>query len=53
MVFTPDDVRLSSPNTLSLVELKSQRDLDIFRKIYAHSIRIGDNAPGWEDHLCP
>ena len=20
----------------------------IFRKIYAHSIRIGDNAPGWE-----
>jgi hypothetical protein len=48
MVFTPDDVRTNSPKTLSLVELKSQRDLDIFRKIYAHSIRIGDNAPGWE-----
>ena len=48
MVFTPDDVRINSPKTLSLVELKSQRDLSIFRKIYAHSIRIGDNAPGWE-----
>ncbi|HEY7425418.1 MAG TPA: hypothetical protein VH682_14400, partial [Gemmataceae bacterium] len=48
MIFTPDDVRANSPKTLSLVELKSQRDLDIFRKIYAHSIRIGDNAPGWE-----
>jgi hypothetical protein len=48
MVFTPEDVRLNSPKTLSLVELKSERDLAIFRKIYAHSIRIGDNIPGWE-----
>jgi hypothetical protein len=48
MVFTPDDVRTNSPKTLSLVELKSDRDFAIFRKIYAHSIRIGDNAPDWE-----
>ena len=48
MVFTPDDVRQNSPKTLSLVELRSPRDLAIFRKIYDHSIRIGDNAPGWE-----
>jgi hypothetical protein len=48
MVVTPDDVRTNSPKTLSLVELTSQRDLDIFRVIYAHSTRIGDNAPGWE-----
>ena len=48
MVFTPDDIRTNSPKTLSLVELKSDRDLAIFRKIYARSIRIGDNAPGWE-----
>ena len=27
---------------------REPRDLDVFRKIYAHSIRIGDNAPGWE-----
>jgi hypothetical protein len=48
MLFTPDDIRTNSPGTLSLVELKCDRDLAIFRKIYAHSIRIGDNAPGWE-----
>jgi hypothetical protein len=48
MVMTPDDVRANSPKTLSLVELKSEHDLAIFRKIYAHSIRIGDKASGWE-----
>ena len=46
--FTPEDVRTNSPKSLSLVELRSPRDLVIFRKIYDHSIRIGDNAPGWE-----
>ena len=45
MVFTPDDVRQNSPNTLSIVKLNSKRDLHIFRKVYAHSFRIGDNAP--------
>jgi len=48
MVFTPEDVRRNSPKSLSLVELRSPRDLAIFRKIYDHSIRIGDKAPGWE-----
>jgi hypothetical protein len=48
MRFTPEDVKQNSPKTLSLVELKSKRDLAIFRKVYANSIRIGDNAPGWE-----
>ncbi|HZZ81778.1 MAG TPA: hypothetical protein VFE62_24970, partial [Gemmataceae bacterium] len=47
MRFTPEDVRRNSPNTLSLVELKSQRDLEIFRTIYDHSFRIGDKVPGW------
>src|SRR5262249_3529783 len=48
MCFTPEDVKRNSPKTLSLVELASDRDLAIFRTIYDHSIRIGDNAPGWE-----
>jgi hypothetical protein len=48
MTFTPEDIRQNSPKTLSFVEFKSQRDLDVFRKIYAHSIRIGENATGWE-----
>jgi hypothetical protein len=42
------ELRRNSPATLSLVELKSHRDLSIFRKIYDHSVRIGENAPGWE-----
>ena len=48
MLFTPEDVRKNSPKSLSLIELRSPRDLAIFRKIYSHSIRIGDNSPGWE-----
>ena len=48
MCFTPEDVKRNSPKTLSLVELGSERDAAIFRTIYDHSIRIGDNAPGWE-----
>ena len=48
MVFTPDDIRTNSPKTLSLVELKSDRDLEIFRKIYAHSTHIGNKTPGWD-----
>jgi hypothetical protein len=48
MCFTPEEVRRNSPKTLSFVEISSQRDLDICRTIYDHSIRIGDNAPGWE-----
>jgi hypothetical protein len=48
MCFTPEDVKQNSPKTLSLVELSSERDLTIFRTIYNYSIRIGDNAPGWE-----
>ena len=48
MSFTPDDVKRNSPKAMSLVELASERDLTIFRTIYDHSIRIGDNTPGWE-----
>jgi hypothetical protein len=41
-------VPLFSPKSKSLPEVLTQRDLAICRKIYEHSIRIGDNAPGWE-----
>jgi hypothetical protein len=37
-----------SPKTLSILEITNQLDLDICRKIYANSFRIGDNTPGWE-----
>lgn len=41
-------IPLFSPRSKSLPEVRSQRDLDICRRIYASSVRIGDNAPGWE-----
>jgi len=48
MAFTPDDVRRNSPNSLSLVELRTVRDFVIFRRIYDHSFLIGNKCPGWE-----
>jgi len=48
MVFTPQDVRRNSPRSLSLVELRTARDLAIFRKIYDASYRIGDKSSEWE-----
>ena len=47
MVITPDDVKLNSPDTLGLVELKSQRDLLIFRKVYLASVRMGEKEHPW------
>ena len=44
MVFTPEDVRLNSPHSLSLVELRSQRDLDIFRKIGSSGFTVGRSS---------
>jgi hypothetical protein len=48
MCFTPDDVKRNSPKSLSLVELGSERDLAIFRTVYDHSVRIGDDTTGGE-----
>ena len=41
-------IPLFSPRSKSLPEVRTQRDLEICRKIYDHSIRIGDGAPGWQ-----
>jgi len=48
MRVTPDDLKSNSPTTLSIVELKSKRDLDVFRKIYSNSFRIGEARHEWE-----
>jgi len=37
-----------SPKSLSILEITNQRDLDVCRKIYANSFRIGDCKSGWE-----
>jgi len=49
-VFTLDRglIPLFSPRSKSIPEVRTGRDLEICRKIYEHSIRIGDRVPGWE-----
>ena len=46
--FDRDLIPLFSPRSKSLPEVRTQRDFGICRRIYENSIRIGDNAPGWE-----
>ena len=41
-------IQLFSPRSKSIPEVRTGRDLEICRKIYEHSIRIGDREPGWE-----
>jgi hypothetical protein len=46
--FDPALTALFAPRSKSLPEIRNPRDFDICRKVYDHSFRIGDNAPGWE-----
>ncbi len=46
--FDPTTVEIFSPVSRSIPEIRSPRDLEISRKIYDHSFRIGDQRPGWE-----
>ena len=41
-------ITLFCPRSKSLPEIRTQRDFEIYCKIYNHSIRIGDKVPGWE-----
>jgi len=37
-----------SPNTKALLEIRTERDLEILEKIYANSVLLGDKSPkGW------
>jgi len=49
-VFTLDRclIPLFSPHSRSIPEVRTGLDLDICRKVYARSFRIGDTASGWE-----
>ena len=48
IVFDKGLIPLFSPRSKSIPEVRTKRDLDICCRIYDHSFRIGDNAPGWE-----
>ena len=42
------DTRGFVSKQIPIPEVRTKRDLEICRKIYDSSFRIGDNAPGWE-----
>ncbi len=46
--FDRKNISLFSPCSKSIPEVSTKRDLEICRKVYENSIRIGDKHPGWE-----
>ncbi len=46
--YTRRQVERFSPKSLAILEIQSQRDLEILEKIYANSVLLGDKGPeGW------
>ncbi len=46
--YTRAQVQRFSPKSRALLEIQSQRDLEILEKIYANSVLLGDDGPdGW------
>jgi len=46
--YTRAQVTRFSPRSLAILEIQSQRDLEILEKIYASSVLLGDDGPdGW------
>ena len=46
--YTRAQVERFSPKSRALLEIQSQRDLEILEKIYANAVLLGDNGPdGW------
>jgi hypothetical protein len=41
-------IRVFSPKSLSVLEMRSERDLEVLMKIYENSVLLGDDSPdGW------
>ena len=46
--YSREQVRRFSPKSRAILEIESQRDLEILEKIYANSVLLGDQGPdGW------
>ena len=46
--YTRAQIQRFSPKSRALLEIQSQRDLDILEKIYANAVLLGDDGPdGW------
>ncbi|MBZ5708108.1 AAA family ATPase [Nannocystis pusilla] len=48
LAYPAERVHAFSPKSLSVLEIRSERDLEVLTKIYANSVILGDNGPdGW------
>ena len=48
LTYPAERVRAFSPKSLSVLEIRSERDLEVLTKIYANSVLLGDDGPeGW------
>ncbi len=46
--YPAERVKAFSPKTLSVLEIRTQQDLEVLTKIYAHGVLLGDDGPeGW------
>jgi hypothetical protein len=46
--WTPKDIEVFSPHAKAISEIRTQRDLDVCRRIYDNSFRVGDTLPEWD-----
>lgn len=48
LAYPAERVHAFSPKSLSVLEIRSERDLEVLTKIYANSVLLGDDGPdGW------
>lgn len=48
LVYPAERIHAFSPKSLSVLEIRSERDLEVLTKIYANSVLLGDDGPeGW------
>lgn len=48
LTYPAERIRAFSPKSLSVVEIRSERDIEVLTKVYANSVLLGDDsAGGW------
>jgi hypothetical protein len=48
LAYPAERVHAFSPKSLSVLEIRTERDLEVLTKIYANSVLLGDSSPdGW------
>lgn len=48
LAYPAERIHAFSPKSLSVLEIRSERDLEVLTKIYANSVLLGDDGPdGW------